>query len=80
VLVVEDIVDTGTTLSYLLDLLRLRGPASVRTCAFLRKEKGGPPVDYVGFEIEDEWVVGYGLDYAEAYRTLPYIAVLKVNG
>ncbi|HEX5137045.1 MAG TPA: hypoxanthine phosphoribosyltransferase, partial [Planctomycetota bacterium] len=48
-------------------------------CAFLRKEKGGPPVDYVGFEIEDEWVVGYGLDYAEAYRTLPYIAVLKVN-
>ncbi|HEX5137651.1 MAG TPA: hypoxanthine phosphoribosyltransferase [Planctomycetota bacterium] len=80
VLVVEDIVDTGTTLHYLLDLLRLRGPASVKTCAFLRKEKGGPPVDYVGFEIEDEWVVGYGLDYAEAYRTLPYIAVLQVNG
>jgi hypoxanthine phosphoribosyltransferase len=80
VLVVEDIVDTGHTLAYLLELLRLRGPASVRTCAFLRKEKGGPPVDYVGFEIEDEWVVGYGLDYADEYRTLPHIAVLQVNG
>jgi hypoxanthine phosphoribosyltransferase len=80
VLVVEDIVDTGHTLAYLLELLRLRGPASVKTCAFLRKEKGGPPVDYVGFEIEDEWVVGYGLDYADAYRTLPHIAVLQVSG
>jgi hypoxanthine phosphoribosyltransferase len=80
VLIVEDIVDTGSTLAYLLDLLRLRGPASIRTCAFLRKDKGGPPVDYLGFEIEDEWVVGYGLDYAEAYRTLPHIAVLQVNG
>ncbi len=80
VLVVEDIVDTGSTFSYLLELLRLRGPASVKTCAFLRKEKGGPPVDYVGFEIADEWVVGYGLDYADAYRALPHIAVLQVNG
>ncbi|MCK6459961.1 MAG: hypoxanthine phosphoribosyltransferase [Planctomycetes bacterium] len=79
VLVVEDIVDTGSTLAYLLDLLRLRGPASVRTCAFLRKEKGGPPVDYVGFEVADEWVVGYGLDYADDYRTLPHIAILQVN-
>ena len=80
VLIVEDIVDTGTTLAYLLELLRLRGPASVKTCAFLRKSKGGPPVDYVGFEIADDWVVGYGLDYADAYRTLPFIGVLQVNG
>ena len=80
VLIVEDIVDTGTTLKYLQELLRLRGPASLKTCAFLRKEKGGPPVDYVGFEIADEWVVGYGLDYADAYRTLPFIGVLQVNG
>jgi hypoxanthine phosphoribosyltransferase len=79
VLVVEDIVDTGTTLAYLHDLLRLRAPASLKTCAFLRKSKGGPPVDYVGFEIADDWVVGYGLDYADAYRTLPYIGVLQVN-
>jgi hypoxanthine phosphoribosyltransferase len=80
VLIVEDIVDTGSTLSYLHDLLRLRGPASLKTCALLRKAKGGPAVEYVGFDISDEWVVGYGLDYADAYRTLPYIGVLKVNG
>jgi hypoxanthine phosphoribosyltransferase len=80
VLVVEDIVDTGSTLAYLHDLLRLRGPASLKTCAFLGKAKGGPPVDYTGFEIPDEWVVGYGLDYADAYRALPYIGVLQVNG
>jgi len=79
VLIVEDIVDTGTTLTYLQDLLRLRSPASLRTCALLRKEKGAPPVEYVGFDVADEWVVGYGLDYAEAYRTLPYIGVLQVN-
>ena len=79
VLIVEDIVDTGSTLAYLQELFRLRGPASLRTCAFLRKEKGGPPVDYVGFEIADEWVVGYGLDYADDYRTLPFIGVLQVN-
>lgn len=80
VLVVEDIVDTGSTLAYLHDLLRLRSPASLRTCAFLRKAKGGPTVDYVGFDIADEWVVGYGLDYADAHRALPYIGVLQVNG
>jgi len=78
VLVVEDIVDTGSTLAYLLDLLRLRGPQSLKTCALLRKAKGGPAVDYTGFEIEDEWVVGYGLDYADAYRTLPFIGVIQV--
>ena len=76
VLIVEDIVDTGTTLTYLHDLMRLRGPASLRTCALLHKAKGGPKVDYVGFEISDEWVVGYGLDYADAYRTLPFIGVI----
>lgn len=80
VLIVEDIIDTGSTLAYLQELLRLRGPASLKTCAFLRKSKGGPPVDYFGFEIADDWVVGYGLDYADAFRTLPYIGVLQVNG
>jgi hypoxanthine phosphoribosyltransferase len=80
VLIVEDIVDTGSTLGYLYDLLGLRSPASLKTCALLHKSKGGPPVDYVGFEIEDEWVVGYGLDYADAHRALPYIGVMQVNG
>jgi hypoxanthine phosphoribosyltransferase len=80
VIVVEDIVDTGSTLAYLLGLFRARGPASLKTCSLLRKSKGGPAVDYVGFEIEDEWVVGYGLDYADEFRTLPHIAVLQVNG
>jgi hypoxanthine phosphoribosyltransferase len=80
VLVVEDIVDTGSTLGYLHNLLSLRGPASLKTCAFLHKAKAaGTPVDYVGFVIEDDWVVGYGLDYADAYRTLPYIGVLQVD-
>jgi hypoxanthine phosphoribosyltransferase len=79
VLIVEDIVDSGTTLAYLLGLLSLRGPSSLRTCALLRKAKGGPPVDYAGFDIADEWVVGYGLDYADAYRALPFIGVLQVN-
>jgi hypoxanthine phosphoribosyltransferase len=82
VLIVEDIVDTGTTLAYLHNLLGLRGPASLKTVALLRKPKAhtqGPPADYVGFDISDEWVVGYGLDYAEHYRTLPYIGVIQVN-
>jgi hypoxanthine phosphoribosyltransferase len=83
VLLVEDIVDTGTTLAYLHNLLGLRGPASLRTCALLKKRitnQAAPPVDYVGFELDDEWVVGYGLDYADHYRTLPFIGVIQVNG
>ena len=68
VLVVEDIVDTGSTLAYLYNLLGLRKPASLKTCALLHKAKATAttPVDYSGFKIEDEWVVGYGLDYADA--------------
>jgi len=80
VIVVEDIIDTGTTLAYLQNVLRLRSPASLKTCSLLRKSKGGPAVDYVGFDVADDWIVGYGLDYAEAFRTLPYIGVLQVNG
>jgi hypoxanthine phosphoribosyltransferase len=79
VVVVEDIVDTGLTLTYLLDMLRARGPASLRTACLLSKpsrREVDVPVDYVGFTIEDRFVVGYGLDYAEQYRDLPYIGVL----
>jgi hypoxanthine phosphoribosyltransferase len=79
VLVVEDIVDTGSTLAYLQHLLGLRGPASLKTCTLLHKAKAGAAVDYIGFEIEDDWVVGYGLDYADRFRTLPHIGVLQVN-
>jgi hypoxanthine phosphoribosyltransferase len=80
VLVVEDIVDTGNTLSYLLNILSAREPASLRLCVLLDKpERRTVPVhaDYVGFEIPDYFVVGYGLDYAEKYRNLPFIGVLK---
>jgi hypoxanthine phosphoribosyltransferase len=80
VLVVEDIVDTGLTLRYIVDNLRDRSPASVRICALLRKQKAretAPELDYVGFEIPDEFVVGYGLDYAEQYRNLPFIGILR---
>jgi hypoxanthine phosphoribosyltransferase len=80
VIVVEDIVDTGLTLRYIVENLRDRSPASVRICALLRKQKAreiGPEIDYVGFEIPDEFVVGYGLDYAEQYRNLPFIGVLR---
>jgi hypoxanthine phosphoribosyltransferase len=74
VLIVEDIVDTGNTLSYLIGILKSHGPASIRTCTLLHKAaKSEVGIDYVGFEIGDEWVVGYGLDYAEENRTLPYI-------
>ncbi len=79
VIVVEDIVDTGLTLHYLQDILRARGPASLRTACLLSKpsrRKIDVPVDYVGFTIEDRFVVGYGLDYDEHYRHLPYIGVL----
>jgi hypoxanthine phosphoribosyltransferase len=78
VLIVEDILDTGRTLSYLLRLFRARGPASLRTCVLVRKPnpKVEVDVDYVGFDIPDEWVVGYGLDIDDHYRALPYIGTL----
>jgi hypoxanthine phosphoribosyltransferase len=78
VLIVEDILDTGNTLRYLSEALLGRKPASLRTCVLLRKKRPGTAVhvDYLGFEIPDVWVVGYGLDYADSYRTLPYIAEL----
>jgi hypoxanthine phosphoribosyltransferase len=80
VLIVEDIVDTGKTLSYLAENLRARHPASLRVCALLDKpERRQVPieVDYVGFVIPDKFVVGYGLDFAEGYRNLPFVGVLK---
>ncbi len=80
VLLVEDIVDSGKTIQYLQQVLASRGPASLRTCALLRKQRPDAlavPVDYLGFTIPDVWVVGYGLDYADKHRTLPYIGVLK---
>ena len=79
VLVVEDIVDTGHTLGYLKRLLGARRPASLKTCTLLHKPDRTEEhidLDYLGFTIPDVWVVGYGLDYAERYRTLPYIAEL----
>jgi hypoxanthine phosphoribosyltransferase len=79
VLVVEDIVDSGLTLQYLLDVLERRNPADIRVVALLRKEKASAlavQVDHVGFEIPDEFVVGYGLDYAGLYRNLPYVGIL----
>lgn len=80
VIVVEDIVDTGQTIHYLIKMLKSRGPASVRTCVLLHKEHKTEievDIDYVGFTMGDEWVVGYGLDFAEHDRTLPYIGVIK---
>jgi len=80
ILVVEDILDSGNTLSYLLKILEHRHPASVRLCALLDKpDRRVKPVDlhYCGFTIPDAFVVGYGLDYAEKYRNLPYIGILK---
>lgn len=80
ILVVEDIVDTGLTLSYLLANLHARGAASVKLAALLDKferRQKEVPIDYLGFKIPDEFVVGYGLDFAERYRNLPFIAVLK---
>lgn len=79
VLIVEDIVDSGQTLYYLHRILEGRNPASLRTCALVRKqrEQAHFPVDYLGFEIPDVWVVGYGLDYADRFRTLPFVAELK---
>src|SRR6478672_11695001 len=80
VILVEDIVDTGLTLHYLQDLLKARAPKTLKTACLLSKpsrRKVEVAVDYIGFTIEDHFVVGYGLDYAEKYRNLPYIAVLR---
>lgn len=80
VIIVEDIVDTGLTLHYLQEILQARGPRSLKTACLLSKpsrRKIDVKVDYIGFTIEDRFVVGYGLDYAEQYRNLPYIGVLE---
>ncbi|MEK6220954.1 MAG: hypoxanthine phosphoribosyltransferase [Chloroflexota bacterium] len=79
VLIVEDIVDTGKTIDYLHLMLQARHPASLKTCVLTQKirDKNPIPVDYLGFEIPDVWVVGYGLDFGERHRTWPYIAELK---
>jgi len=80
VLIVEDIVDSGRTLAYILDNLQTRRPADIKVCALLSKPSRREvqvELDYLGFEIPDKFVVGYGLDYAEAYRNLPFIGVLK---
>ena len=79
VVIVEDIIDTGLTLTYLLEILKARGPKTLRAACLLSKpsrRKVNVPVDYVGFEIDDHFVIGYGLDYAEQYRGLPYIGTL----
>lgn len=80
VLIVEDILDTGVTLSNLIPVLKMRNPASIRLCTILSKpsrRKAKIEPDYLGFEVPDEFVVGYGLDYDEKYRNLPYVGVLK---
>ena len=80
VVIVEDIVDSGVTLTYLQDILRARGPRSLKTCCLLSKptrRQVPVAVEYIGFEIEDRFVVGYGLDHAEQYRNLPFIGVVS---
>ena len=82
VLIVEDIIDTGNTLFYLMPLLMRRQPASLRLCALLSKpdrRQKDVTIDYLGFTIPDEFVVGYGLDYAQKYRNLPYIGVVELT-
>ena len=82
VLIVEDIVDSGRTLSYLIKMLGDRGPSSIKLCTLLDKPERrvtDVKVDYTGFEIPDEFVVGYGLDYDQRYRNLPYIGVVEFN-
>ena len=79
VVIVEDIVDTGLTLHYLQDILRRRGPASLRTACLLSKpsrRQVDVTVDFIGFTIDDQFVVGYGLDYSEQYRNLPYVGIM----
>ena len=81
VLIVEDIVDSGRTLSYLFRMLRARAPASLEVCALLTKPERRTvdlPTRYIGFEIPDKFAIGYGLDHAERYRNLPYVAALSV--
>lgn len=80
VMIVEDIIDSGRTLSYLIEILQKRNPNSIRLCTLLDKPERrikDVKVDYVGFNIPDEFVVGYGLDYAQKYRNLPYIGVVE---
>ena len=81
VLIVEDIIDSGRTLSYLMKMLRQRNPASIKLCTMLDKPERrvveDVVVDYVGFHIPDKFVVGYGLDYNQKYRNLPYIGVVE---
>jgi hypoxanthine phosphoribosyltransferase len=80
VVIVEDIVDTGLTLTYLQDIIRTRAPRNLRTACLLSKpsrRQVDVKVEYIGFTIEDRFVVGYGLDYAEQYRNLPYIGVVE---
>lgn len=83
VLIVEDIIDSGRTLAYLIEVLKQRGPASIHLCTLLdkpeRRVKKQVKVDYTCFEIPDEFVVGYGLDYAQKYRNLPYIGVVEIE-
>lgn len=80
ILLVEDVIDTGMTLAYIVDMLRLRNPGSLEVCALLRKRvtprRAGIPIRYLGHEIPDTFVVGYGLDHDENYRNLPFIAAL----
>jgi hypoxanthine phosphoribosyltransferase len=79
-LIVEDIIDTGLTMKFLLENLQARHPASIKVCALLEKPSRAQahvPIDYKGFVIEDQFVVGYGLDFAEKYRNLPFIGVMK---
>ena len=80
IIIVEDIIDTGFTIDYLLKTLRVRKPKSIKVCTLLSKPERRiikVPIDYKGFDIPNKFVIGYGLDYAEHYRNLPYIAVLK---
>ena len=82
VLIVEDIVDTGLTIAHLLELFKTRHPASIKVCSLLHKPartKIEVPIDYLGFTIEDRFVVGYGLDWAERYRNLPFIGVVEAK-
>lgn len=80
VLIVEDIIDSGLTLEYLVKNFETRNPASVKICTLLNKverRKVDMTVDYIGFQVPDEFIVGYGIDYAERYRNLPYVGILK---
>lgn len=82
VILVEDIIDTGLTLNYIIEMLKDRKPASVKTCALLDKKVrriANIQIDYTGFEIPDKFVVGYGMDYNQLYRNLPFIGTLKDN-